>query len=116
MSEDVQPYAAGDARDDNAPARLNELRSLTELLELSQRGVGRELEIDERTVRYWFSGQYPTPLAAIYALRYLYARKTGRITVLDLRPDAAITPDLVASKVADGVAGDGPARGKSRNR
>jgi DNA-binding XRE family transcriptional regulator len=71
MSEDVKPYGAGDERDDNAPARLKELRALTEQLGLSQRGVAREIEVDERTVRYWFSGQYPTPLAAIYSLRHL---------------------------------------------
>lgn len=75
MSEDVKPYIAGAARDGNAAARLTELRSLTMKLDLSQRGVARELEVDERTVRYWFSGQYPTPISAIYALRYLAEMK-----------------------------------------
>jgi hypothetical protein len=77
MSEDVKPYGAGDERDDNAPARLKELRALTEQLGLSQRGVAREIEVDERTVRYWFSAQYPTPLVVIYALRHLRDAKAA---------------------------------------
>lgn len=94
MSEDVRPYGAGDERDDNAGARLKELRALTEKLGQSQRGLARELELDERTMRYYFSGQHPTPLAVVYAVRYLALRSQLRSGVL--------TPEDVAEANARG--------------
>lgn len=82
-------------------ARTNELRALMEQLGLSQRETAEALEVDVRTLRYWAAANPAPPLMAIYALRYLAARKSGRITVLDLQPGAALTPDLFQSKVAE---------------
>lgn len=113
MSEDVRPYGADAGAE---AARTNEFRDLMAQLGLSQRETADALEVDQRTLRYWASQNPAPPLMAIYAMRYLDARKSGRITELDLRPGAAITPDLVASKVADGDAGGGPGRGRPGNR
>lgn len=68
MSEDVKPYGASD---DETAQRANELRALTAALGMSQRAAARALELDERTMRYYFSAQHDTPIAVIYALRYL---------------------------------------------
>jgi transcriptional regulator with XRE-family HTH domain len=68
MSEDVVPY--GGARDDTLD-RVAELRALTAALAWSQREVARRLEVDERTMRYMYSGQERVTMDVLYALRYL---------------------------------------------
>lgn len=65
--EDVTPYG----EKDSAAARANELRELAAKLGLSQRATAQALEVDDRTLRYWFSAQYAAPVMAIYAMRYL---------------------------------------------
>lgn len=113
MSEDVKPY--GGFKPDEA-ARTAEFRELMAAIGMSQRETAELLEVDQRTLRYWAARNPAPPAMAIYAMRYLDARKSGRITELDLRPGAAITPDLAVSKVAD-VAGDGgPEPGKPGKR
>lgn len=37
----------------------------------TQRGAARELEISERMMRYWCSGEYPVPKYIIYAMTHL---------------------------------------------
>jgi DNA-binding transcriptional regulator YiaG len=50
------------------PAAVNRLRTLIAQGKLSQRAAARELGVDERTFRYWCSGDYPPPPMAFRAL------------------------------------------------
>lgn len=43
----------------------------------TQRGLARELDVDERTVRYWCSGQQPVPRVVWLALERLASDKSA---------------------------------------
>lgn len=51
--------------------RTEEFRWLLKVLGLSQTQAAKELEVDDRTVRYWCSANPEPPLMAILALKYL---------------------------------------------
>ena len=88
MSEDVKPYGAGVVRPRPTP---EELRELLGQLGMSQRGAAKELGIDERTMRYWASGDSPIPPMAIYALKWLGLQDKARANALvDMQTDAAV--------------------------
>jgi hypothetical protein len=50
------------------PSEVERLRALIAQGKLSQRAAARELGVDERTFRYWCSGDYPPPAMAFRAL------------------------------------------------
>jgi DNA-binding transcriptional regulator YiaG len=55
-------------------AKPNDASKIRELLVragLSQRGAARELDVDERTMRYWCAGDVATPRMAVLALERL---------------------------------------------
>jgi hypothetical protein len=68
MSEDVPRYGAVKPEGES---RTDEFRMLMQTLGWSQRKTASELEVDDRTLRYWAAGNPPAPLHAIFALRYL---------------------------------------------
>jgi hypothetical protein len=51
------------------------LKSLLKKAELSGRGTARELEINERTMRRYISGEQPIPRVIEFAVRYLIQTK-----------------------------------------
>ena len=51
--------------------RLLELRELCGLLNLTQRGLSRVLELHPDDIRHMCSGHQSVPLAVLYAARYL---------------------------------------------
>lgn len=53
------------------PSPADRIRELINRTGLSQRGVARELEVDDRTLRYWCSGEKPIPKMAFLALERL---------------------------------------------
>lgn len=53
------------------PTDAQRLRDLLARIGLSQRGAARELEVAERTMRYWCSGEQPVPRMAMLALEHL---------------------------------------------
>lgn len=53
----------------------DQLRKLLDKADLSQRGAARELEIDERTMRRYCSGESPVPRTVEYSLRWLASQK-----------------------------------------
>lgn len=86
MSEDVTPYGA--TNDENTQ-RAQELRSLTTQMNWSQRATAKALEMDERTMRYYFAGDrdHPIPIGLIFALRYLLGvskASEGALTPTDI--------------------------------
>jgi hypothetical protein len=100
MSEDVKPYGAGVAPSRPTPEKLRELLAQ---LGMSQRGAAKELGIDERTMRYWASGDTPIPPMAMYALRWLGSQdKTRANALVDLQTSAARGPHSAKSLAADG--------------
>jgi hypothetical protein len=52
-----------------------QLQRLLDSAELSQRGTARELEINERTMRRYVSGDQPIPRVVEFAVRYLIRAK-----------------------------------------
>jgi transcriptional regulator with XRE-family HTH domain len=67
MRDDATP--AGPAnRPSPDPAEVDRLRALIAQGKLSQRAAARELGVDERTMRYWCSGDYAAPPMAYRAL------------------------------------------------
>jgi transcriptional regulator with XRE-family HTH domain len=50
------------------------LRAMLERLRLSQRGLARALDLDERLVRRWCAGQQPVPVIVWLALEGLASR------------------------------------------
>lgn len=48
-----------------------ELRALLAACGRSQRGMAKALDINERTMRYYASGELPIPRAVEYAIKYL---------------------------------------------
>jgi transposase-like protein len=57
------------------PSPADRARELILRTGLSQRAVARELEVDDRTLRYWCSGAKPVPRIAILALERLVELK-----------------------------------------
>ena len=55
-----------------------QLRKLLDRAGLSQRGAARELEIDERTMRYYCAGQ-PIPKAVEYAMLWLTQEAAAKV-------------------------------------
>lgn len=51
------------------PSDADRLRAELERLGLSQRGLARELDLDERTVRRWCAGDSPVPRVVWLAIR-----------------------------------------------
>lgn len=78
MTEDVAPYMARPRE----RATVEELRELIEKMGVSQRRAAEALDLDERTFRYYASGQKPIPIAVIYALRYLASEELERANLL----------------------------------
>jgi len=66
MHHDDTPDRPADHRPD--PSEVERLRALIAQGKLSQRAAARELGVDERTFRYWCSGDYPPPAMAFRAL------------------------------------------------
>jgi transcriptional regulator with XRE-family HTH domain len=80
MTEDVIPYGGAPTPD--------ELRALISQLGMTQRAAARALDVEDRTLRYWASGQVPIPRMAILALRYLVADELARVNrLVDLQTD-----------------------------
>ncbi len=52
-----------------------QLQRLLDNAELSQRGTARELELNERTMRRYVSGDQPIPRVVEFAVRYLIHTK-----------------------------------------
>jgi hypothetical protein len=52
-----------------------QLQRLLDSAELSQRGTARELELNERTMRRYVSGDQPIPRVVEFAVRYLIDTK-----------------------------------------
>jgi hypothetical protein len=52
-----------------------QLQRLLDSAELSQRGTARELELNERTMRRYVSGDQPIPRVVEFAVRYLIQTK-----------------------------------------
>jgi hypothetical protein len=52
-----------------------QLQRLLDSAELSQRGTARELELNERTMRRYASGDQAIPRVVEYAVRYLIDMK-----------------------------------------
>ena len=67
--EGATPAEGHRAYDDPTPAA--KLRALIARAGLSQRGAARELEVAERTMRYWCAGEQPVPKMALLALERL---------------------------------------------
>lgn len=59
------------------PTDAQRLRDLLLKAGLSQRGAARELEVDERTMRYWCAGDGKPPRMAILALERLVDLRRG---------------------------------------
>lgn len=57
--------------------RLLELRELCGLLNLTQRGMSRVLELHPDAIRHMCSGHQPVPLTVLYAARYLRLTSPG---------------------------------------
>lgn len=57
-----------------APTGADRVRELIRRAGLTQCGAARELGVDERTVRYWCSGQIKPPRMAFLALERLVER------------------------------------------
>lgn len=55
----------------NNSNNVNELRELIAIAGLSQRGAATFLDVDDRDMRYYCSGQRSIPPMVIYAMRYL---------------------------------------------
>jgi hypothetical protein len=55
-----------------------QLQRLLDNAELSQRGTARELEINERTMRRYVSGDQPIPRVVEFAVRYLIDTKAKK--------------------------------------
>jgi transcriptional regulator with XRE-family HTH domain len=53
------------------------LRALLEKLELSQRAAARDLEISERMMRYYCSGEHEVPRVVMLALERLLDLKSS---------------------------------------
>jgi hypothetical protein len=51
--------------------RTDEMRKLISEMGISQREAAKQLDIDDRTFRYWAAANPEPPTMAIYALRYL---------------------------------------------
>jgi hypothetical protein len=60
-----------------------QLKKLLRDADLSQRGAARAIEIHERTMRTYISGEKEIPLKVEYALRWVHQRR-----VSDLRMEA----------------------------
>lgn len=94
MSEDVTPYGA---RPDAGAQRVAELRELIAALGWSQRKAADELEVDQRTMRYWVAANPAPPISVIYALRYLH-----QVHWSERRPSDPLTPEDVVEANAQG--------------
>jgi DNA-binding transcriptional regulator YiaG len=57
------------------PTDADRIRRLIDKLGLSQRETARQLEVDDRTLRYWCSGQVQPPKMAFLALEQLIAKQ-----------------------------------------
>ncbi len=90
MSEDVMPYMARPAEQPT----VEELRALIAQSGLSQRKAAEELDLDERTMRYYASGQKPIPRTVLYAMRYVVNREH---TSANRLVDIMATPARAAS-------------------
>jgi hypothetical protein len=113
MSEDVTPYMAQVAE----RPTVEELRELIAQSGLSQRKAAEALDLGERQMRYYASGQQPIPLVVIYALRYLVGREhasANRLVDITTEPDwrrtrpVGSTPAWSAQSVAQGYGRDLP--------
>jgi hypothetical protein len=97
MSEDVKPYMGGAAE----RPTVEELRQLIAQSGLSQRKAAEALDLDERTMRYYASGQNPIPRAVLYALRYLVIQEHASANrLVDIQ--TANTPAWSARSAAEG--------------
>jgi hypothetical protein len=100
MSEEVKPYDTGRRSENPTPEELRELIAQTGL---SQRKAAEELDLAERTMRYYASGQQDIPRVVIYALRYLVSQEHGRGNALvDLQTGQVRGPTSAASLLRDG--------------
>lgn len=59
------------------PSPADRIRELINRTGLSQRAAAQELEVDDRTLRYWCSGKKPVPRMAFLAFeRLIEMRRT----------------------------------------
>jgi hypothetical protein len=69
MLENVMPNGAMNGPEDEP--KPDELRALIARTGLSQRRAAEAIDVSERMMRYYASGQEKIPRAVLYALRYL---------------------------------------------
>ncbi len=55
--------------------KVDELRSLIAQLGMSQRQAASAIEVNERDMRYWCSGNPEPPVVVLFSLRYLVTER-----------------------------------------
>lgn len=74
MSEDMKPYGDQVRRDEPTP---DELRALIARTGLSQRRAAEAIDVSERMMRYYASGQEKIPRNVLFALRWLASQASA---------------------------------------
>lgn len=82
MSEDVKPYGAPSTPADEPTP--DELRTLIARTGLSQRRAAESIDVSERMMRYYASGQEKIPRVVLYAMRYLAEHAPNQVRWLQV--------------------------------